>query len=178
MRPKIISRKIKYKGLWAKIEQVKVKFPKGTVAEWENIIANDVVAVVAMDKNKNIYLTKEWRAAWEKEIIQIPAGICPYKTEKGILEQGRNELREELGLGAKKWTKLITYFFSAREKVKLHILLAQDLYESKKDPDENEIIELVKMPFAKAYKDFFNGTIPTINYTLVGLALAKKRLKL
>jgi len=60
--------------------------------------------------------------------------------------------------------------------------LAQDLYKSAKQPDEGEIIEVVKMPFTKACRDFFSGKIPTTSYTLVGLtlalALAKDKLKL
>ena len=178
MAYKIISKKIKYKGLWTGIEQIEVKLPTGKIAKWENVIAGDAVAVVALDKNKNIYLSKEWRSAWQKEILQIPAGMCKYKTEKGILKQAHNELREEIGLDAKKWEKLITFLLSGRQRTKFHIFLAQDLYQSKKDPDEEEAIEVIKMPFIKACRVFLSGKIPTTSYTLVGVALAKEKLKL
>jgi ADP-ribose pyrophosphatase len=104
--------------------------------------------------------------------------MCSLKTASGALKQARYELREEIGLDAKKWQKLITYLSGGRQKSKIHIFLAQDLYLSSKRPDDGEIIEVVKMPFAQAYRDFLSGKIPTVGYTLVGLALAKERLKL
>ena len=110
MNPKIISRKIKYKGIWADIEEEKIKLPDGKVLKWESIISSDAVAVVALDDKQNIYLSKEWRPVWEEEILQIPAGMCKGKTEKEILKQASNELREEIGVDAKKWQKLITFF--------------------------------------------------------------------
>ncbi|MCJ7829685.1 ADP-ribose pyrophosphatase, partial [Patescibacteria group bacterium] len=106
MRPKILSRKIKYRGLWAEIEEAKIRLSDGKIVRWETIIAPDAVVIVPIDKEKNIYLVKEWRATWEKEILQVPAGTCKGKTKKEILKQANNELREEVGLGAKKWKKL------------------------------------------------------------------------
>lgn len=178
MVPKIISRKIKYNGVWIKVEKLDIKLPDGRIGKWENVISDDAVAIVALDKEKNIYFSKEWRSAWEREIIQIPSGMCPSKTEKGILKQAHNELREEVGLDAKKWEKLITFFLGGRHRAKIHIYLAQDLYKSAKAPDEFENIEVVKMPFAKACRDFLSGTILTTSYTVAGIALAKDRLKL
>lgn len=178
MNPKIISKKINYKGLWAVVEEETIKFPNGKISKWESIISNDAVAVVALDKKSNVYLVKEWRAAWKKEVLQIPAGMCEGKTEKQILQQARNELREELGFDAKKWKKLITFLMGARQRVKIHVFLAQDLYESPKVPDEDEIIKIVKMPFKKACDVFRTGKIETTSYTIIGLALAKEHLKL
>ncbi|MFH1894378.1 MAG: NUDIX hydrolase [Patescibacteria group bacterium] len=191
MAYRIISKKIKYRGFWAKIEELDIKLPDGRVVKWENIISDDAVAIVALDKEKNIYLAKEWRPAWQREVLQIPSGMCASKTEKGImipasrdpgnfsyrkiLKQARNELREEIGLDAKKWEKFITFFLGGRHRAKIHIFLAQDLYKSAKEPDEGETIEVVKMPFAKACRDFLSGKILTTGHTLVGLALARER---
>jgi len=110
MAYKIISRKTKHKGFWADIEELETKLPSGKTCKWENVVSDDVVAIVAIDKENNIYLSKEWRPAWQKEIVQIPAGMCKYKTEKGIKKQARYELREEIGLDARSWEKMITFF--------------------------------------------------------------------
>lgn len=178
MAYKIISKKIKYKGSWANMEVAKIKLPTGNIVEWESIITSDAVAIVAVDKDKNIYLSKEWRVAWGKELLQIPAGMCGGKTGKAFLKQARNELREEIGFDAKKWEKLISFSFSGRQNTIFHIFLAQDLYKSPKKPDENEIIEVVKMPFKKACDIFLSGKILTTSYTLIGIALTKNKLKL
>lgn len=177
MRPKILSRKIKYKGLWLNVESKKIKLPTGKKVEWENTVSSDFVAIVALDNKSNIYLSKEWRSAWEKEILQIPAGAIE-KNRKEIIKQARNELREEIGFDAKKWEKLVTVCFDARDKKRIHIFLAQDLFKSKKKADEDEIIKVVKMPFKKSYNFLLSGKKPTTSYTLLGVALAKEKLKL
>lgn len=178
MKPKIISRKVNYKGLWLSIESKKIKLPTGKVVAWENIVTSDFVAVVALDEKKNIYLSKEWRSAWEKEILQIPAGECHFKTEKERLLQARNELREEIGFDAQKWQKLVSCPSDARRRAKVHLFLATKLFKSKKENEDSEIIKPVKMPFHKAYKLFLNGKKATTSYTILGMALAKEKLKI
>jgi len=176
MKPKIVSKKVEYECSWLKIEKVKFKLPTGKIVKWERILSSDGVAIVAIDKQKNIYLTKEWRVAWEKEILELPAGQCEGKTEKEILEQARKELREEVGLDAKKWEKLVTCYHEARRRMKVHIYLATNLFKSRKFREGAEIIEVVKMPLQKAYKLFLSGKEPTTTYTLLGIVLAKEKL--
>ena len=179
MAYKIISKKTKYKGFWAKIEGTKIKLPTGKIVEWESIIAADAVAVVALDKEKNIYLSKEWRPVWGRELLQIPAGVCEGKTEKAVLKQASNELREEIGLDAKKWEKFISFAILLEGKKQFSIFFWRRIYlNPKKQEDEGEIIKVVKMPFKKACNLFLSGKIPTTSYTLVGIALAKDKLKL
>lgn len=178
MKPEVLSKRIEYKGIWFKIEGKKIKLPTGKIVRWENIVAPDFVAIVAIDDKKNIYLSKEWRSAWEKEILQIPAGSCKSKKEKAILRQAHNELREEIGLDAKKWERLVTCPSDARRRTKVHIFLATDLCESKKRKEDSEIIEVIKMPFDKAYKLFLEGKELTTSYTILGMALAKEKLNL
>jgi len=178
MKPKILSKKVKYKGIWPKIEGLRIKLSTGKIVNWERIVAKDAIAIVAIDNRNNIYLSKEWRVAWEREILQIPSGECKGETEKQILKQAQNELREEVGFDAKKWERLVTCFLSSRQRTRIHIILAQDLFESKKEREDSEIIEVVKMPFQKAYKLFLCGKEPTTTYTILGMALAKEKLKL
>jgi len=178
MKPKILSRKIKYKGLWLNVESKKIKLPAGQIVEWENTVAPNFVAIVALDDKNNIYLSKEGRSAWEKEILQIPAGGIEKKNKKRIVKQARDELREEVGFVAKRIEKLVTVCFSARDKKIIHLFLAQDLFRSDRRPDADEIIKVVKMPFKKAYKLFLSGRELTTSYTLLGMALAKEKLKI
>jgi ADP-ribose pyrophosphatase len=177
MKLKIISEKINYKGSWAKVREVSLMLPDGKTTKWEDIISNDAVAIVALDRENNVYLSQEWRSAWKKEILQIPAGMCKRNTEKGALKQAKEELAEELGFGARKWEKLITYLLGGRQKSKIHVFLARDLYESKKEPDEGEIIKVVKMSLVKSRDIFLSGKKETTSYTVIGLALAKDKLK-
>ena len=89
------------------------------------------------------------------------------------MKQVHNELREETGMDAKKLTKLITYAPSARMNYKVHLFLAEDLFPSYKDPDEDELIEIVKMPFKKAYQMYVVENKLTTSSTIMALVLAK-----
>ena len=178
MKPKILSKKLLYKGKLAKIEKVKAKLETAKIVEWERIIRKDFVAIVPLDKKRNIYLSKEWRVAWEKEVLQLPAGECRGKTEKGYLKDAKRELQEEIGFNAKKWEKLVSVPFAAHIKQRVHIFLAQELFPSKKKRDEDEIIRVVKLPFKKALNLFLSGKVLTTSYTILGMLLAKEKLDL
>jgi len=178
MKPKILSQKLEYECSWMKIEEAKIKLPNGKIKKWQKVTLDDFVEIVPVDKDKNVYFSKEWRVSWGKNVLQFPAGSCAGLKGKEILQQARNELREEIGMDARKWEKLSTCLNNARIKIKCHIFLARDLYPSKKKNDDDEIIEIIKMPFDKAYKLILSGKIPTTSATILGMMLVKERLNL
>ena len=171
-KPKIISEKVLYKSNLSQVISAKVKLPNGKEVEWDYFGNQDVVAVLPVDSKGNVYLVKEWRPAWRNYVMQIPAGHCPYKTESGRLKQVHNELREETGMDSKKLKKLVSYAPSARMNYKVYLYLAQDLFPSYKDPDDDELIEVVKIPFKKAYKMFVEDWKLTTSSTIIALVLS------
>jgi hypothetical protein len=60
---------------------------------------------------------------------------------------------------------------------KVHIYLATGLFKSPKEPDPDEFVEVVKMPVRKAYKLFVSGKVETTGYTILGIILAMKKLR-
>ncbi len=172
-KSKVISEKVVYKSDLSTVVSAKIKLENGKEVEWDYLTNEDVVSVLPIDKEGNVYLVSEWRPAWRQDIIQIPAGHCPYKNASGILKQAHNELREETGMDSKDIKKLISYAASARIKYKVHLFLAQDLFPSYKSPDEDELIKIVKMPFKKAYKLFVEDNKLTTSSTILALAMAK-----
>lgn len=171
--PKIISEKVLYKSGLSEVIEAKVGLPDGNEVLWDYFGNQDVVAVLPVDKDGNVYFAKEWRPAWRKDITQIPAGHCPYKTEAGRIKQVHNELREEIGLDAKNLKKLISYAPSARMNYQVYLYLAQGLFPSYKDPDDDELIEVVKMPYNKAYQMYVLDNKLTTSSTILSLVMAK-----
>lgn len=178
MSPKILSRKTIFDVDWMKIEKVKIQFENGEVVEWNVPTAVDAVFVVPIDNENNLYLTKEWRVAWEKEILNFPAGAVKGNNEKELLQQARNELMEEVGLDAKKIEKIASLLLGLRQKTTIHVYLARDLFESKKKPDKHEFIKVVKMPFKKAYDIFTTGKEISTGTNMAALLLVKEKLGL
>lgn len=173
MKPKILEEKVLYKSGLSEVISAKVKLPNKKIVEWDYFGNADVVAILPLDRKDNVYFCKEWRPAWKKDLIQIPAGHCTSKTEKGRLKQVHNELREEIGLDAKKLRKLMIYAPSARMNYAVHLYLAEGLFPAQKDPDEDEFIEVVKMPLEKAYQMFVKEWKLTTSSTIMALVLAK-----
>ncbi len=175
-KPKVISEEIVYEGPSTKVHLAKVKFENGKEVEWDHAHGVDVVVMMPIDSDNNVYLVKEWRIAWKDYVLQIPAGGCDASDEEGRLKQVHNELQEEIGMDAKKVEKLISCMLAARTKSLISIYLARDLYPAKKDPDPDEFLEVIKMPFEKAYEMFISGKVPTTTYTLIAFLMAKERL--
>ncbi|MBI4010054.1 MAG: NUDIX hydrolase [Candidatus Aenigmarchaeota archaeon] len=156
----------------------KAKLDNGNLVNFSYAKFPMTVSIVPVDKNNNVYLTKEWRLAWERHIIQIPAGVCENKEEENNPEiRAAKELVEEVGMKAKTLEKLATTAVSANSNGIHHIFLAIELDKTEKKPEENEIIEVIKMPINKAFKMFLDGELTTA-YTLLGLKLAKEKLNI
>lgn len=79
-------------------------------------------------------------------------------------------------MDASKITKLASYLTAARINYIPHVYLAQELFPSTKDPDEDEIIEVIKMPFQRAYDLFISGEELTTSFTFVAFLMAKQKL--
>lgn len=173
MKPKVLKEKVLYKSNLSEVISAKIRLKNGKVVEWDYFGNADVVAILPIDNEGNVYFCKEWRPAWRKDLIQIPAGHCSAKTEKGRLKQAHNELREETGMDARKLKKMVVYAPSARMNYMVHLYLAQDLFLSAKAPDDDEFIEVVKIPFEEAYQRFVKNWELTTSSTMMGLALAK-----
>jgi ADP-ribose pyrophosphatase len=174
--PKILSEDIKFKGNFFYIASNKVKLNNKKIVNWDFIdFIDDSVSIVAIDDKENIYLSSEWRNAWNKRIISTPVGhVKKGMCEKDNIKQARNELREEVGFDAKRIEKLVTIMHGLKIRHKVHIYLATGLFKSPKEPDPDEFVEVVKMPFEKALKMFLTGKEETTGYTILGMLLAKK----
>ena len=177
-KAEILERKTIFQKDWIKIVSSKLKFSNGNIVNWLTPVFGDSVSIVAIDEKKNV-LVKEWRVGWDKEVLMTPAGYAGEDTsEKGLLKQARNELREELNLDAKKIVKLGTLMPMVRIFFRQHIFLAQGLYPSVKEKDPLEFVKVYKMPLDKALKIFLSGKEITTAYTVAGLFMAKEKLKL
>jgi ADP-ribose pyrophosphatase len=177
--PKLLSRKIIFKGKFFNVILNKVKLPNKKIAYWHGIDwTHDSVVIVPIDDNNNVYFSKEWRYAWKRKIIMLPSGgVKPNAKEAENIKQVHNELREEVGLDARKIEKLITALRGAKTRHIIHIYLATDLFKSYKKPDNDEFIEVVKMPLNKALESFLSEKIETLDDTILALILAKEKLR-
>ncbi len=177
IEPEILSEKVEFEKDWIKIKSAKIKFPNGNVAEWCYPVCDSGVAIVPVDGDRNVYLVREWRLAYNRFITQIPAGqLEGAETEEDIQKKAHAELREEIGFDCKTLEKLTCCFVTSKIKYAAHIYLATGLFKSQKPADENEYVDVIKLPLADAIAKFTSAE-QTNSYTLIGLMLARDRLK-
>ena len=114
-------------------------------------------AVLPVD-GENIYLVQQYRYPVGKVTWEIPAG----KREKGqtFAQCARAELKQETGMQAKSLKHVLMFHptnaFSSEE---LHLYVATGLTRGKDCPDEDEFINLKKIPFTRAYEMVEKGEI-------------------
>lgn len=176
---KVIKEKVIVKRAGFSFFAQELLLPTGKRTTWYSIDYGHVVGIVPMDEKGNVYLVREWRPSLKRAQLEIPAGGArnlKKSSETMLQKKAREELMEEVGLDAKKLTKLTEFHLSARMRGRIHIYLAQGLFPAKrKSQDEYEEIEIVRMPISEAIEHFKKNEIP-VALTLVGLLLAKEKL--
>jgi len=134
---------------WLKIKKEKVKLPDGKILDDFYVIeGGELIAILAIDENKDVLLVKQYRHAVKDVTIDLPGGGVEKK--ENPIEAAKRELAEETGIIAGNITKLLTYYpDSGRTACTKHIFLATELKKDTKNihtQDENEDIRCFRMP--------------------------------
>jgi ADP-ribose pyrophosphatase len=151
-----------------------------TVREGSQVYTREVVrhdggaGVVAFFEDGSVALVRQYRHPARGYVLELPAG----KIERGESPEvcAARELEEELGVVAEALEPLSDFFttpgFCAE---RLWVFLATGLRETARRHEEDEIIEVVRLPFARALSLVASGEIEDAK-TIIGLLLAARRL--
>ncbi|MGL4483611.1 MAG: NUDIX hydrolase [Anaerovoracaceae bacterium] len=172
---KTISSEMIYEGKVLNLRRDKVTVRDNKTGYREIIEHNGGALVVAITKENNLVLVKQFRKAVEKDILELPAG----KREKGEdpLETITRELREETGYTAGKIEELGGIYPSVGyTSEELFIYLATELTPGETDFDESEAIDIYEIPFDEAVQMVIDGRIND-GKSVAGILLAEKKLK-
>ncbi len=142
------------------------RYDDGEEARREIVSHPGAVTILPYD-GERIWLVRQPREpVGEQSLLELPAGKLDEEGEEPE-QTARRELAEEIGKGARSWKHLVSFYNSpgllAEEN---HLFLAEDLYEESLEADENERIEIVKLPVER-----LDETIPQLRdaKTLIGL---------
>jgi len=147
-----------YRGPVFSIESGVLKEPGGVIARRDVIRHSGSVAVLPVDANDEVILIRQYRCAFGKKLIELPAG----RIDRGEtpLQAAKRELSEEVGLGARKWKRLMKIIPSpgfCDETVTIY--RASGFFRSVAQPDPDERIEILTLPLAKALAALRAGRI-------------------
>jgi ADP-ribose pyrophosphatase len=129
---------------------------------YDVVLSKDAAIMLYIDEKDLVYFTKQYRPAMKKEILELPAETLD-KPGLSPLEVMMEGLEEECGIRIKKSQvkylgKLISTDGHDSEKVYLFLAHGKGEYVGQRT-EEDENIEVVKIPFEKAYKMVINNEI-------------------
>ncbi len=170
---KTINSKTIYQGKILNLVVKDIVLPNGIEAKREIIEHKKGVGIVAIDKGY-VFLVKQFRSAIEKEIYEIPAGLIDECED--ILVAANRELQEEIGFFANKIELLTSFYPSPGFSDEItYIAFATNLTPSKLSLDEDESLEVIKLPIENI--DNFISSQKIIDAkTILGLTLLKSKI--
>jgi ADP-ribose pyrophosphatase len=174
MKEKVLSEKTIYKGRILNLVLKEARMPNGHVATREIIDHGDVIMVAPVLDNGKIIMVSQYRLAAQKITLELPAGrMDPGETP---VESVHRELREETGYITKKLKKLMSFYPAIGYSTeKIHFFVAHGLTQKDPDPDEDELIDVVKLSLSQALKKVESGEVVDSKSILGLLYLAQHR---
>jgi ADP-ribose pyrophosphatase len=147
-----------YKGRIITLNIDKVELPNGNNGSREFVRHPGGVGVVALTKGNEVLLVNQYRYPYKSELMEIPAG----KLDPGEdpLECGKRELREETGATASEYSSLGRLFPSPGYTNEIiYMYLAKGLTIGEMQLDDDEFINVVKIPLKKAVGMVMSGEL-------------------
>ena len=131
-----------YDGKIVKLSRNLVELPNETLAFREVVKHKQGVCIIPV-LNDEIIFVKQYRSGAEKVLLELPAGIVD--ENETPLDAAIRELQEEIKYSSAKIIYLGAYYSSPGFTNELvHLYLAEELFPSSLELDEDEFIELSK----------------------------------
>ena len=158
---KINSSRVVYKNRLFKLKREDVIIPStGKPYRYYYEDSSDWVNVVALTRNRNVLLIKQYRHAVREFTLEIPGGIIDRK-DKNPLCAAKRELLEETGFSGKRFK--LAGICSPNPAIinnKTYTYVAYDAKQvGKQIPDGTEEIEVLETPLAAVDKLIRTGKI-------------------
>ncbi len=154
-----IAREEIFDGYIVHLVRDTVELPNGAKATREVALHNGAVCVVPVTDEGEIIMERQFRYPFDEVIWEIPAGKLD-KGEFDHLEAAKRELREETGYTAEKYTFIGELYPSpAILSENIHMFIATGLKKGEQELDEDEFLDVVKLPFTEVVQMILDNKI-------------------
>ena len=156
---KPLSADYKYRGRIINLRVDTAELPNGATATREVVEHPGGVCVAALTEDDCLLFVRQFRYPYQTVLLELPAG----KLDPGEdpLEAGKRELREETGAKASRYESLGTLYPSPGYCGEIiHLYAASGLTFGETAPDEDEFLEVEKIPLEEAARMVLEGEIP------------------
>lgn len=158
-----------------KVRRDTLKTPDGRETKLDIVEHNGSVVLVPLDSEGNLLFVRQYRHAAGKDLLELPAGTRD--GEEPFEECAARELREETGLEAGYLQKVGEFYLVPGYSTEfMSVFLATELKENPLDADEDEFLQVEKIPLKQAVEMAERGKIQDAK-SLAGLLMAKSHLE-
>ena len=151
-----------------------------TIREGDKTYQREVVhhpgsaVIIPIFDDGTIALVRQYRHPAARYLLEAPAGTL--NRGEAPEEGAARELEEELGFVAARLEKLTEFFVSPGFcEEKMWVYLATEMTKTQQQLEDDEIVEVVRMPFAQALNMITTGEIDDAK-TIIGVMLAAPRI--
>ena len=154
-----LSRRDTYQNRWIHVEEHEVLNPAGKpgiygVVRFQHL----AIGIVPVDEEGNTWLVGQHRYPLDTYTWEIPEGGGPLDIPP--LDSAKRELLEECGLVASQWEEILRLQTSnSCTDERAIIYLATGLTEKSPQPEEEEELQIRKLPLTEAIEMAMNGGI-------------------
>ena len=153
------SSSVAYENPWIRVEHHEVVNPAGNDGIYGLVrYKNHAIGIVPVDDEGYTYLVGQYRYALDEYSWEIPEGGCPVGTD--TLDTARRELKEETGLEAEEWTRIMEFHLSNSVSDEWGVAyIARKLRQGAAEPEDTEDLRLRRLPLREAVEMTLDGRI-------------------
>lgn len=159
LKEKTLQSEVLYEGKILTLKLDEVQLPDGKNAKREVVCHSGGVCVAPLDDQGNLYFVRQFRYPYKEVVTELPAG----KLEKGQtpLENAKRELLEETGWLGYSFISLGQMYPSGGYTDEIvHLYACKVKTRQQQNLDDDEFIDVEKIPFEKALEMVVNNQIP------------------
>ena len=166
-----VSSEVLMTGRAFNIRRDTLKTPDGRETKYDIIEHGGSVVIVPIDDDGNLLFVRQYRHATGLDLLELPAGTRdgdePYE------ECAAREIREETGMQAGKLQKVGDFYLAPGYSSEfMAVFLATELTPNPLPGDDDEFLQLEKIPVNDAEAMFGRGDVPDAK-SLAAWLLAK-----
>ncbi|MDD6344877.1 MAG: NUDIX hydrolase [Oscillospiraceae bacterium] len=172
LEEKTISSETIYEGVIFTVRKDSAELEDGSVARRDIILHSGGVCVIPVTENNEIFMVRQYRYPFHEITCEIPAGKLNYGENHA--ECGKRELLEETGFTCSEYIYLgEMYPTPAYNSEITHMYLARGLEYKKQNLDDDEFLDVIKIPLEKAVEMVMKNELKDGKTQLVILKAAR-----
>lgn len=158
MRELVTKARYVYRGRLLRLRVATVELPNGRQTTREVVEHPGAVAIIPLLDRNRILLTRQYRIATSRHLVEIPAGTL--EPSESPVSCAKRELMEETGHSARQIRKIFScYLAPGYSTEKIHFFLASNLTPARAKQAEDEAITVREMGLHEGLRAIEKGDI-------------------